>query len=70
MSTNSYVFRTDLKSYYASINHHILLDRLAHHIKDRFVLNLLSQYMRCTVCDGGTFIDIERGFHLGVPSVH
>jgi RNA-directed DNA polymerase len=62
-----HVFRTDVKSYYASIDHHLLLDRLAAHVPDRAVMNLLSQYMRRTICDGGNFIDIERGISLGCP---
>jgi RNA-directed DNA polymerase len=58
---HSYVFRTDVKSYYASIDHYLLLERLAEHIFERAVMNLLSRYMRRTICDGSAFIDIERG---------
>jgi retron-type reverse transcriptase len=64
---HSFVLRTDVKSYYASIDHHLLLDKLAEYIIDRAVLNLLSQYMRRSICDGGTYIDIERGISLGCP---
>lgn len=64
---NGFVLRTDVKSYYASIDHHRLLDRLAVHVRDRDVMNLLGQYMRRCVCDGGTYIDIERGISLGCP---
>jgi len=64
---HTHVFRTDVKSYYASIDHFLLLDRLAEHVADRAVINLLSQYMRRTICDGGNFIDIERGISLGCP---
>ena len=45
---NRFVLRTDVKSYYASIDHLMLLDQLAVHIKDRRVLNLLGQYLRRT----------------------
>jgi retron-type reverse transcriptase len=62
-----FVLRTDVKSYYASIDHHLLLDRLAEHISDRAVMNLLSQYLRRSICDGSTYIDIERGISLGCP---
>ena len=41
---NCFVLRTDVKSYYASIDHLLLLDLLAVHIKDRRVLNLIGQY--------------------------
>jgi RNA-directed DNA polymerase len=64
---NTHVFRTDVKSYYASIDHFLLLDRLAEHVADRAAINLLSQYMRRTICDGGNFVDIERGISLGCP---
>ncbi|MEP1352872.1 MAG: reverse transcriptase/maturase family protein [Tateyamaria sp.] len=64
---HGYVLRTDVKSYYASIDHHLLLERLAEHIADQTVLNLLSQYMRRSICDGGNYIDIERGISLGCP---
>lgn len=64
---NGFVLRTDVKSYYASIDHVRLLDRLAAHIPDRAVMNLLGQYLRRSVCDGGNYIDIERGISLGCP---
>jgi RNA-directed DNA polymerase len=60
-----YVFRTDVKSYYASINHHRLMDQLADHVTDRDSLNLLWQYMRRTVEYGGTFREIPCGIPAG-----
>ena len=60
-----YVFRTDVKSYYASIDHHRLMDQLAEHVTDRDSLNLLWQYMRRTVEYGGTFREITRGIPAG-----
>ncbi len=45
---NRFVLRTDVKSYYASIDHLMLLDQLAVHIKDRRVLNLLTCIPRMT----------------------
>lgn len=30
-------------------------------------MNLLAQYMRRCICDGGNYIDIERGISLGCP---
>ena len=38
---NTFVFRTDVKSYYASIDHDILLGILEHHVPDGRVLDLL-----------------------------
>ena len=49
LPAHSFVLRTDVKSYYESIDRHLLLDILATHIKDRGVPNLLWQTMRRTV---------------------
>jgi retron-type reverse transcriptase len=48
------VLSTDLKCYYASINHLMLLDQLAVHIKDRRVLKNPVSYLRRTAQRGGT----------------
>jgi hypothetical protein len=37
------------------------------YISNRAVVNLLSQYMRRCICDGGNFLEIERGISLGCP---
>jgi hypothetical protein len=52
---------------YASIDHLLLLDQLAVHIKDRRVLNLIGQYLRRTSERGGSFWDYEKGISLGCP---
>ncbi len=64
---NAFVLRTDVKSYYASIDHHLLLDRLAVHIRDKAVLNLIGQYLRRTAERGGAFFDYDKGISLGCP---
>ena len=38
LADNGFVFRTDVKSYYASIDHDILLDALEAHVEDRRVV--------------------------------
>jgi len=67
LAQNRFVLRTDVKSYYASINHLMLLDQLAVHIRDRRLLNLLGQYLRRTSERGGSFWDFEKGISLGCP---
>ncbi len=67
LDTNRFVMRTDVKSYYASIDHHLLLDQLAAYIKDKAALNLIGQYLRRTAERGGEFFDYERGISLGCP---
>lgn len=65
LGKHRYVFRTDVKSYYASIDHYKLMDQLADHVTDRDTLNLLWQYMRRTVEYGGTFQEVTRGIPAG-----
>lgn len=67
LPANSFVLRTDVKSYYASIGHVALMDRLAQYITDRSILNLLGHYTRRTSERGGEFWDYERGISLGCP---
>ena len=64
---NTFVFRTDVKSYYKSINHEILLDKLSVYIKDKMVMNLLSQYLKRSIESGGLFKDIKQGISSGCP---
>ena len=64
---NKFVFRTDVKSYYASIRHDIVHAQLAEHIDDPRLLALLWQYMRRSVYDGGLYEEIEQGISLGCP---
>ena len=40
LPANRFVLGTDVKSYYASIDHALLMDRLAQFIRDRTILNL------------------------------
>lgn len=44
LPANRFVLRADVKSYYASIDHVLLMDRLAQFIRDRTILNLCGQY--------------------------
>ncbi len=64
---NRFVIRTDVKSFYASIDHVLLMDRLAVYIGDRRILSLLGQYMKRTSERGGWFFDHDRGISLGCP---
>jgi RNA-directed DNA polymerase len=64
---NGFVLRTDVKSYYASIDHIELLDRLAVYIKDKNILNLVSQYLKRSTEYGGTFKDFDQGISRGCP---
>jgi RNA-directed DNA polymerase len=48
LANSHFVFRTDVKFYYASIDHFKLLDQVAAYIKDRRVMHLTGQYLRRT----------------------
>jgi RNA-directed DNA polymerase len=41
LPTNCFVLRTDVNSYYDSIDHFLLLEQLAEYINDQDILNLL-----------------------------
>ena len=45
LGENRFVLKTDVRSYYASIDHELLLDRLEAHIPDRRVVALVAQYL-------------------------
>jgi retron-type reverse transcriptase len=67
VTNNIFVFRTDVKSYYESINHEILLDKLSVYIKNKMVMNLLSQSLKRSIESGGLFKDIRQGISSGCP---
>ena len=63
----SFVIRTDVKSYYASINHHQVYTQLEKRIDDKAVLCLLWQYLKHTTTYGGLYWENERDISLGCP---
>jgi hypothetical protein len=64
---NTFVCRTNVKDYYANINHHILMRIVEQYIQDEAVLTLLWGYLRRYVSDGEDYIDITQGIVLGCP---
>ena len=62
---NTFIFRSDVKSYYASIDHEILFAQLKQHFADARLLNLLWQYLRRTIYDGGRYETVTQGIPLG-----
>lgn len=62
-----FVFRTDVKGYYASINHDILFNLVSRYVRDAVVLDLVGQYLKRFVSDGGEYTDIEQRISLGCP---
>jgi hypothetical protein len=64
---STFVLKTDVQSYYASIDHHLLLDRLTVYLPDRDVLNLIAQFLTRCAERGGLFWDYRKGIALGSP---
>jgi RNA-directed DNA polymerase len=62
-----FVLKTDVASYYASIDHVKLLDRLAAVVSDRDILNLVGQMCGRVSERGGLFYEFRRGIPLGCP---
>ena len=67
LKQHRFVIRTDVRSYYASIDHQRLIERLARVIPDRRVLNLVEQYLSRISERGGLFWESDRGIPLGSP---
>ena len=65
---DSWVLKTDVKGYYAHIDHFILYDQLQSLISnEQYLLRLCWQYLKRTVYDGGNYYDRELGISLGSP---
>jgi RNA-directed DNA polymerase len=62
-----YVMKTDVKRYYESIDHTILLNQLDKDIAAPFIWRLLVQFVKRTVERGGTFKSITCGISRGCP---
>lgn len=66
-TSHPFVFKTDVQSYYASIDHQILLNHLARHLLDPHILNLLGQYLKRRAERGGLVWEYRQGIPLGCP---
>ena len=62
-----YVMLTDVKRYFQSIDHTILLKQLDKDITDPFIWRLLLQFVKRSVERGGTFKSIHCGISRGCP---
>ncbi len=67
LKPGQHVMKSDVKSYYASIDHEILFRQLQDHVPDKSVQKLLWQYMRRTVYCDGYYRDVKQGISLGCP---
>lgn len=67
LSPNDHVMKSDIKGYYANMDHEILFDLIKQYIPDRKVRSFLYQYLKRTVCFGEIYKDCNRGISLGCP---
>ncbi len=67
LKKGQHIMKSDVKSYYASIDHEILFNLLQEYVPDRLVQKLLWQYIRRTVYCDGFYRDVSRGISLGCP---
>ena len=67
LKQRQYVMKSDVKNYYASIDHEILFNLLQEYVPGRLVQKLLWQYIRRTVYCDGFYRDVKRGISLGCP---
>jgi RNA-directed DNA polymerase len=67
LPAHRFVCKSDVRSFYDSIDHTRLLDRVARSVPDRGVLNRVGQYLRRTAEAGGWYSTATRGLSLGCP---
>ncbi|MDD3265578.1 MAG: reverse transcriptase domain-containing protein [Burkholderiales bacterium] len=67
VQNNTFFFKTDIASFYSSINHDILCNMLANLIDDKALLSLIYQTIRRTESLDGYVNIIRLGIPLGSP---
>jgi hypothetical protein len=67
LTSTSHVMRSDVQSYYASIDHCLLYQHVCAVIPDQRLHALLWDALRCTVCDGGSYREVRRGISRSSP---
>ena len=67
VATHPFVFKTDVRAYYASIDHHRLFDVLARSIPDRPIVSMIGEYLKRRAERGGLVWEYQQGIPLGCP---
>lgn len=63
----AFIMRSDVKGYYASIDHQIILQQCRKYIDNPLILNLIKQYLQYTIYDEGIYRTNQQGLSLGCP---
>ncbi len=61
------VMKSDVKDYYASMDHWILFAQVQQYVTDNLVLRLIRGYLKRTVCLGENYREVQRGICIGCP---
>lgn len=61
------VVDVDLEKFFDTVNHDILMDRLAKHVADKAVLRLIRRYLQAGIMANGVVMDRSEGTPQGGP---
>ncbi|MCP4546681.1 MAG: hypothetical protein GY835_09490 [bacterium] len=64
---HDFVYRSDVRKYYASLDPEVVYRAVERHVADRRLLDLLWRYLHRSICDGGEYRDVHRGIPRGCP---
>lgn len=64
-SNFKYVMKTDVKKYYASIDHNVLFEIIGRYVTETHLLSLLYQYLKRIEYTDGYYSEAERGICRG-----
>ena len=62
-----FVFRTDVKRYYASISHRVLMNLCRQYIACPYLISLVKGYVNHVIVEDGVYTAIKKGISLGCP---
>jgi len=63
----NFVYKSDIKSYYKSINHEILIAKLKPYISDAIIIRLIEEYCNRLIWANGEYEVITQGISMGCP---
>ncbi len=61
---HSYIIRLDIKSYYASIDHHILIDLLKQEFNDPKLIHMFTAFITAYILTNKGFTNSDKGIPI------